>query len=141
MPGPNIRLDHKGIAEILKSAGFAAAVAAKAAEVEAIVSAHQSIRRHEMPVESEAYETDRAAHEVTIAHPGGLGVEGKYGALTQAARAVGLEVTDQHEAGEVRAKAERRRNRKPRRKLTEAEARHRRELRRLRERDRWSLSL
>ncbi|MFI7069551.1 hypothetical protein [Micromonospora sediminicola] len=95
MPGPRIRLDHKGIAEILKSAGFAAAVAVKAAEVEAIVSAHESVRRHEMPVETGAYETDRAAHEVEIAHPGGLGVEGKYGALTRAARAVGLEVTEE----------------------------------------------
>lgn len=95
MPGVKIRLDHKGIAALLKSAEFAAAVDVKAAEVEAIVSAHESIRRHEMPVEMGSYETDRSAAEVVIAHAGGLGVQGKYGALTKAAEAVGLEVTEE----------------------------------------------
>ncbi|RLK22639.1 hypothetical protein DER29_0477 [Micromonospora sp. M71_S20] len=95
MAGAKIRLDSKGIAALLKSAGFAAAVATKAAEVETLVSAHHSVRRHGMPVEREAYVTDRAAQEVTIAHPGGLPVQAKYGALTQAAAAAGLEVTEE----------------------------------------------
>lgn len=107
----SIRLDHEGIAEILKSAGFAEAVADKAAEVEATVAAHGSIRRHRMPVEREAYETDRAAEEVTIAHPGGLGVEGKYGALAWAAAAAGLEVTNGPEAAKARARSARHRKR------------------------------
>lgn len=135
MAGVKIKLDSKGIAEILKSAGFAALVAEKAAEVEAIVSAHESVRRHEMPVERDAYETDRAAEEVTIAHPGGLGVEAKYGALVKAAHEAGLDVTADPAAHGEKPK----RKRKPRKPLTAAEARHRRELRRLRERDRWAL--
>ncbi|MGW0504142.1 hypothetical protein [Micromonospora sp. NPDC003241] len=95
MANVRIRLDRKGVAELLKSAPFAAAVAAKAAAIKATVSAHQSVVRHGMPVETEAYVTDRAAQAVTIAHPGGLAVEAKYGALTQAASAVGLEVTEE----------------------------------------------
>ncbi|MFG3715801.1 hypothetical protein [Micromonospora sp. NPDC047730] len=94
MAGVDIRLDHKGIAELLKSAEFAEAMAEKAGEVAATVKAHQSIRRHKMPVTTGAFETDRATHSVTIADPGGLPVQAKYGVLTQAATAAGLEVTE-----------------------------------------------
>ncbi|TDC33457.1 hypothetical protein [Micromonospora sp. KC213] len=143
MANARIRLDHKGIAEILKSAGFAAAMAEKAEEVAAHVHAHHSIRRHGMPVETGPFETDRATQSVTIAHPGGLGVQGKYGVLTQAATAAGLEVTAETERAKMRKRAETRRQRQSetaeQRERRLAVARHRRELARLRQRDRWSL--
>ncbi|GAB1641767.1 hypothetical protein [Krasilnikovia sp. MM14-A1259] len=87
-----LRLDHAGIAEVLRSAEVTFAVTAKAAEVQDAVETHHSVARHRMPVERHSYETDRAADAVTIAHPGGLGVEAKYGVLSEAARTVGLDV-------------------------------------------------
>lgn len=38
------------------------------------------------------YNSDRAGASVIIAHPGGLGMQAKYGYLTRAAAAVGLTV-------------------------------------------------
>ena len=134
MAGPRIRLDHDGIGEVLRSAGVAAAIAAKAEDVETIVADHSSVQRHRMDVIRSAYETDRAAEGVTIAHPGGLGVEAKYGVLADAARGVGLEVTAEP--------PKRTRRRKKRDHSPEAQRRRAREaeLRRLkraeRERDR-----
>ncbi|WP_229398179.1 hypothetical protein [Micromonospora okii] len=110
----SIRLDHKGIAELLKSPEFAAVMTTKSAEVAAVVGAHQSIVRHEMPVTAEPYQTDRAAAEVTIEHAGGIGVEAKYGALTRAATATGLEVTTPTEADARIAQADRARERRER---------------------------
>lgn len=94
----NIRLDHKGIGEILRSAEVALAVVVKAAEVAAIAEAHHSIRKHDMPIKTRFYISDRAAVGVAIAHPGGLNVEAKYGVLAHAAAAVGLDVTAHEEA-------------------------------------------
>jgi hypothetical protein len=45
-----------------------------------------------MPVVVDLYTTNRAAASVTIAHPAGLAVQAKHGALTAAAAAAGLEV-------------------------------------------------
>ncbi|MEU8655254.1 hypothetical protein [Actinoplanes philippinensis] len=88
-----IRLDHRGMGEMLRSGEVAATIALRAAEVEQAVSEHQSIVRHEMPVERHAYTSDRAGEDVTIEHAGGLAVEAKYGVLADAARAVALQVT------------------------------------------------
>ncbi|MEV0267719.1 hypothetical protein AB0H43_03005 [Hamadaea sp. NPDC050747] len=92
-----IRLDHKGMAEMLKSAGIRAAVEVKAAEVHLIAMRHDAIIRNGMTVERRSYTTDRAAVAVTITHPGGRNVENKHGVLATAARRAGLEVTDRRE--------------------------------------------
>lgn len=80
-----IRLDHDGIEEVLKSAPVAAAVKSAAAKIADKVRAAVPDR---MPVEVDTYETDRAAAAVTIVHPGGLGMQAKYGVLTKAAGSI-----------------------------------------------------
>lgn len=45
-----------------------------------------------LPVEVSVYETDRARATVWLAHPAGLAVQAKHGALTKAASDAGLEV-------------------------------------------------
>jgi hypothetical protein len=87
-----VRLDHGGMAEILKSGPVAAAVRAMAQTVAGNAKAHPSVTRHGVPVEVTAYTTDRAACAVTLAHSAGMPIQAKYGALTQAAGAAGLEV-------------------------------------------------
>lgn len=86
------KLDHGGIAELLVSAEIAALVAAKAEEVAGNVRAADTIQRHAAPVEVEHYVTDRAAAAVVIKHAGARAMQAKYGVLTQAAAAAGLEV-------------------------------------------------
>jgi hypothetical protein len=46
----------------------------------------------EIPVEVGVYKTDRPRASVHLAHPSGLAVQAKYGALTKAAADLGLEV-------------------------------------------------
>ncbi|MEV1157731.1 hypothetical protein AB0J27_20265 [Micromonospora chokoriensis] len=82
---------------MLQSAGIRARVAVAADAVAALVEAHHSVRRHAMPVTRDGTTTDRAVEAVSIAHPGGLAVQAKYGALTDAARAVGLDVNGKAE--------------------------------------------
>lgn len=95
-----IRLNHKGIEEILKSAPMAAAVKAAAEQVA------QNVRdmdikvgdkdggKHEydLPVTVTMVTTDRAHALVTLAHPAGEAVQAKHGALTKAAAQTGLDV-------------------------------------------------
>lgn len=88
-----IRLDHAGIAEMLKSGPVAAAVADIAEAVAAEARSDAAVARHGVPVKVNHYTTDRAASSVTLAHPAGLGIEAKHGTLTRAAGAAGLEVT------------------------------------------------
>lgn len=45
-----------------------------------------------LPVTVETEVTDRAAASVILAHPAGIAVQAKHGALTRAASAAGLEV-------------------------------------------------
>lgn len=80
-----IRLDHKGIAQMLKSQPFAEAVHDLAERVAGNVVV-------DADVEVRDYTTDRAASSVTIAHPAGLAIQAKHGVLTKAAASVGLEV-------------------------------------------------
>ncbi len=49
-----------------------------------------SVTEAEVTVRS--YTTDRAAAAVTIAHPAGMAIQAKHGALTKAAAELGLEV-------------------------------------------------
>lgn len=87
-----VRLDHAGLAEVLKSGALRSAVSAVADSVAAGATAHPSIVKHGMPIQVRDYVTDRVASSVTIAHAGGMPVEAKHGVLTAAAGAEGLEV-------------------------------------------------
>lgn len=89
-----VRLDHRGMAEILKSAEVAAAVEEVALAAGVRAEAHPSVVAHGVDVRVDSYETDRAAASVTLAHPAGLNIERKYGVLTDAASAQGLDVSD-----------------------------------------------
>jgi hypothetical protein len=95
-----IRLNHKGVEQVLKSAPMAAAVKAKAEQVAQNVR-DQNIKvgdrdggKHEydLPVKVTMTTTDRAHANVTITHPAGEAVQAKHGALTKAAAQAGLDV-------------------------------------------------
>lgn len=97
-----IRLDSKGIAQILTSTAMHRAVH-EAAERVADNVRGQGIkvgdrdggpRERDLPVKVEMTTTDRAKGRVTIAHPAGQAVQAKHGALTKAAREAGLDVTE-----------------------------------------------
>lgn len=92
MPNSRIRLDHAGIAEVLKSAEVRSQVDALAAEVGRDAEANPSVRRNQVPVVVDHYTTDRAAASVTLKHPAGRGLQAKWGVLTRAAGSAGLEV-------------------------------------------------
>lgn len=87
-----LRLDHPGIAEVLKSAPVASLIELAAESVASNVDEHA---RDGQPIRVlvETYTTDRAAAAVTMAHPAGLPIEAKRGSLARAASAYGLEVT------------------------------------------------
>lgn len=89
-----VKLDHAGIAEILKSSEVAAEMSTLAEAVASNVREDASIQRHglEATVKVDLYTTDRAASSVTIAHPAGLGIQAKHGSLSRAAGAEGLDV-------------------------------------------------
>lgn len=100
MAPPRIKLNSASLAQILKSARMQAAIAAKAEEVANNVR-EQGIkvgdrdggpREHDLPVKVEHSVTDRARSAVIIAHPSGLAVQAKWGALTKAAAQAGLDV-------------------------------------------------
>ena len=89
-----IKLNSAGMLAMLKSVEVAAAVHAQAEAVAANVRADPNMARRGIvdEVSVDDYTTDRAATSVTITHAAGLGMEGKHGVLTKAARAAGLEV-------------------------------------------------
>ena len=95
-----IRLNSRGIAEILKSAEMQRATQ-EAAEKVAQNVRDQAIkvgdrdggpREHDLPVAVSMTTTDRAHARVTITHPAGQSVQAKHGALTKAAADAGLDV-------------------------------------------------
>lgn len=98
--GKNIRLDHKGLAQILQSEEMHHLVQETAEQIGRNVEA-QGITvgsfkggtgEIPVPVEVDVTTMDRAHGRVTLAHPAGIAVQAKHGALTKAASAVGLEV-------------------------------------------------
>lgn len=95
-----VRLNQKGVAEILKSAGMHRVVQ-EAVEAIAENVRDQGIKvgdrdggpaEYDLPVKTSVTTTDRAHGVVTLAHPAGEAVQAKHGALTKAAAAAGLEV-------------------------------------------------
>jgi len=96
---PNrVRLDSKGISEILNSGAVASITKGMADQVAASARASDSVQRHAMEVVVDQYTTkgmrsDRTAASVTLKHVLGKPSEGKYGILTSSAGGLGLEVT------------------------------------------------
>jgi len=95
-----IRLNSKGIAEILKSAEMQRVIHAKAEEIAKNVR-EQDIKvgdrdggphEYDLPVMVSESITDRAHANVILAHPSGESVQAKHGALTKAAAQAGLDV-------------------------------------------------
>jgi hypothetical protein len=91
-----VRLDHKGLAEVLRSAEVRREIAELTEQVadNARAQGHTVSSGEPLPVEASVVTTDRAHGSVTIAHPAGVGMQAKYGVLTKAAAAAGLEVTE-----------------------------------------------
>ena len=83
--------DRAGLKALLKSGEMAALVDPKARQIAANVD-NQLSRGEEVPVVVDEYTTDRRAASVTLAHAAGLAMQAKYGTLTRAASAAGLEV-------------------------------------------------
>ncbi len=85
---------------ILKSSEVRAMVKEKADEIAAhidqqgiLVGAFKGgVGEIPLPVEVRTNTTDRATASVVLAHPAGIAVQAKYGALTRAASAEGLSV-------------------------------------------------
>jgi hypothetical protein len=96
----NVKLNHAGVAAILKSGEMAALVSGAAEEIANNVRAQgQKVGAFEggegeidLPVTVTPYTTDRAAASVALAHPAGIAVQAKHGVLTRAAAAAGLDV-------------------------------------------------
>lgn len=96
-----IKLNHEGIAAILKSPAMVAATKAAAEAVAAnvrdmnITVGDVDGGKHEidLPVRVDMHTTDRAHANVSLAHPAGEAVQAKHGALTKAAAQAGLDVT------------------------------------------------
>lgn len=84
--GTKITLDHDGVGQVLRSGEVRAAVSALARTVAG------NVVSHDRPVEVYDHVTDRAHSNVVIAHPAGMAMQAKYGTLTRAAAAAGLEV-------------------------------------------------
>lgn len=83
------RIDHAGVAQMLKSAGVAADVRKAANAIAANVD-KGSVTEAEVTVKD--FVTDRAISVVAIAHPAGIAMEAKHGTLRKAAAIAGLEV-------------------------------------------------
>ena len=90
MSNVTVRLDHRGIEQLLKSAAMANAVAARAEEIAGQVRAQRS----DADVVVDRYETDRAAASVTVRDVRAQAWQARDGLLTRAAAGAGLEVTE-----------------------------------------------
>ncbi|GEB46940.1 hypothetical protein MTE01_28850 [Microbacterium testaceum] len=88
---PRVKLDSAGMLAMLNSAGVRKAVTASANSAAASLV---GIEAHDGPVEVivDEYQTDRPVAGITLAHAGGIGLEGEYGYLTEAATGAGLQV-------------------------------------------------
>lgn len=87
-----VRLDRAGMSLMLKSAEVRSEISSIAEAVGNSARANEGVAKHDAEIKVEDYTTDRAASAVLIKHPIGMGIQAKYGALTQAASAQGLQV-------------------------------------------------
>ncbi|WP_067201086.1 hypothetical protein [Microbacterium sp. XT11] len=86
-----VRINSAGIRAVLNSGKVRSAVNARA---QAMASAIGSPMAHDGPVDVvvDSYTSDRPVAGVTLAHAAGIGLEAKYGYLTEAAASAGLEL-------------------------------------------------
>lgn len=82
------KLDHDAIGRILMSD-----MRGPVSKLAAQVASRVDVGGVAAPVTVADYSTDRAISVVAIAHPAGLAIQAKHGALTRAAAACGFEVT------------------------------------------------
>jgi hypothetical protein len=100
MARSSVRLNNRGVEDLLKSAPVdaatkraAEAVAANVREMEIRVGDKDGgPREYDLPVTVQLVTTDRAHAIVALAHPAGEAVQAKHGALTKAAARAGLDV-------------------------------------------------
>jgi hypothetical protein len=96
----NVRLNHAGLAAIAKSPEMRKMVKDAADRIaDQVRGQHIRVgdrdggpREYELPVTVTEVITDRAHASVALAHPAGIAVQAKHGALTKAAAAEGLTV-------------------------------------------------
>lgn len=98
----SIHFDERALGSVLKSSVVRSMVKAAAEKIAANVD-DQGIKVGafkgdrgpiDLPVRVTTDTSDRAIAFVTLAHPAGIAAQAKYGALTKAASAVGLHVSD-----------------------------------------------
>lgn len=87
-----VRLDRLGMSMMLKQAEVRSEITSIAEAVGNSARSNEGVAKHEAEIKVEHYTTDRAASAVLIKHPIGMGIQAKYGALTQAAASQGLQV-------------------------------------------------
>lgn len=87
-----VRLDRVGMSMMLKQAEVRSEITSIAEAVGNAARSNEGVVKHSAEIKVEHYTTDRAASAVLIKHPIGVGIQAKYGALTQAAAAQGLQV-------------------------------------------------
>jgi hypothetical protein len=95
-----VTLNHRGLAELLTSTEMhrlvqdVAEQIGRNVEAQGITVGDKDGGAHEipLPVKVEVTTTDRAHGSVILAHPAGIAVQAKHGALTKAAAEAGLEV-------------------------------------------------
>ena len=97
MARSKVKVDSRGIADLLKSREFRDATEDAAEAVAANVRSQGILVEGvpgdvALPVTVSMYTTDRAHAVVAIAHPSGVAVQAKHGALTKAAAQAGLDV-------------------------------------------------
>lgn len=85
----SVRIDSAAIAKILKED-----MRGPVDELAARIAAAVDTGSVDAPVKVTSYTTDRATAVVAIAHPAGMAIQAKHGALTKAAASVGLTVRD-----------------------------------------------
>ena len=89
MPKVTLKIDHKGIAELLKSAQMRKMVDEAAGKIAGEVRSKVAA---DVPVAVEPYTTDRAAAAVVITDARGMVYQAQGGVLTKAAAAIGADV-------------------------------------------------
>lgn len=87
-----VKLDRVGMAIMLKQSEVRQAITEVAESVGDAARQNEGVAKHNAEIKVEHYTTDRAASAVLIKDPIGMGIQAKYGTLTQAAAAQGLQV-------------------------------------------------
>lgn len=92
MAKSDLRLDIGGIRALRNSGPVRGLLTDYAGRVAVDAASHPSLQRHGMQMLTSPARPgrNRATAVVTIAHPGGLGAQAKYGVLTSAVAANGL---------------------------------------------------